>query len=160
MVLRPDAIRQRLLKLEEVLARLQELGPLDPTSLRTNFRDAWSAERGLQLAAEAVFDIGNHILGAHFGVSARDYEDILQQLTDRGVIGAALHARLRGLGGFRNILVHGYLEIDADKVTGALAKAPADFSEFAKPDTDVDGIRHRLRMRALLALSGGVAFGA
>ncbi|MBI1818212.1 MAG: DUF86 domain-containing protein [Deltaproteobacteria bacterium] len=60
----------------------------------------------LQLGAEIIFDIGNHILSAYFGTSAQDYEDILPQLATRGVIPEALHQRLKGLGGFRNILVH------------------------------------------------------
>lgn len=31
----------------------------------------------------------------------------------------------------RNILVHGYLALDPERVAHALAKAPGDFSEFA-----------------------------
>ena len=130
MVLRPEALRERLLKLEEVIANLNELRQSDPAALRVSFRDAWLAERGLQLGAEALFDIGNHILSAHFGVSPVDYEDIVTQLAAHGVIDDALRARLKGLGGFRNILVHGYLRVDPDRVAEALQKAPEDFSAF------------------------------
>lgn len=130
MVLRPEAIRQRLLKLEEAVARLEELGRSDRTLLRTSFRDAWAAERGLQLAAEILLDVGNHILSAHFGESARDYEDVIAQLAARGVIDEAVRARLKGVGGFRNVLVHGYLEVDPDRVADYLARAPSDFSAF------------------------------
>jgi uncharacterized protein YutE (UPF0331/DUF86 family) len=130
MVLRPDAIRERLLKLEEVISRLEELGRVEPGALRQSFRDAWAAERGLQLGAEIIFDVGNHILSAHFGVSAKDYEDIIGQLGAHGVIDSPLRDRLKGLGGFRNILVHGYLRIDPDRVAESLAKAPPDFSGF------------------------------
>ena len=90
MVLRPEAIRQRLLKLEEAVSRLEELGRSDRALLRTSFRDAWAAERGLQLAAEILLDTGNHILSAHFGGSARDYEDVIAQLAVRGVIDESL----------------------------------------------------------------------
>lgn len=131
MVLRPDAVRERLLKLEEVISHLEEIGRLDPATMRLDFRDAWAAERGLQLGAEAVFDIGNHVLSAHFGVSAKDYEDIIVQLAAHGVIEEALRQRLKGLGGFRNILVHGYLRIDPDRVAEVLSRAPGDFSAFA-----------------------------
>ena len=55
---------------------------------------AWSLgqrnARGLQLGAEILFDVGNHILSAHFGVSATDYEDIIVQLGSHGVIDASL----------------------------------------------------------------------
>lgn len=132
MVLRPDSVRERLLKLEEVISNLEATGGLDADALRTNFRDAWTAERGLQLGAEAILDIGNHILSAHFGVTAKDYEDIITQLAARGVIDDRLRASLTGLGGFRNVLVHGYLRIDPLRVAEHLQRAPVDFSEFAR----------------------------
>lgn len=131
MVLRPEAVRERLLRLEEVLSNLEELQRegVDP---RGDFRQAWLAERGLQLAAEIAFDIGNHILSAHFGVSASDYEDVLTQLARCGVIDPELRERFRGLGGFRNLLVHGYLRLDANRVAEVLAAAPERFSALAR----------------------------
>ncbi|HVO23773.1 MAG TPA: DUF86 domain-containing protein [Candidatus Margulisiibacteriota bacterium] len=136
MVLRPEALRERLLKLEEIISRLQETGQTSRNTLRLSFRDAWVAERGLQLGAEVLFDIGNHVLSAHFGVSPKDYEDIIAQLAAHGVIDEPRRTRLQGLGGFRNILVHGYLRVDPDRVADYLVKAPADFSEFARQVRD------------------------
>lgn len=131
MVLRPEAIRERLLRLEEVLSHLEELRRegIDP---RRDFRQAWLSERGLQLAAEIVLDLGNHILSAHFGVSASDYEDVLTQLAACGVIDAELRERFRGLGGFRNLLVHGYLKLDPERVAAVLSDAPERFSTLAR----------------------------
>jgi uncharacterized protein YutE (UPF0331/DUF86 family) len=136
VVLRPEALRERLLKLEEIISRLRDAAQTERSALRANFRDAWVAERGLQLGAEVIFDIGNHILSAHFGVSPKDYEDIVAQLAHHGVIDDGLRARLKGLGGFRNVLVHGYLRVDPDRVADYLAKAPSDFSEFASQVRD------------------------
>ena len=101
MTLRADALRARLLKLEEVLTRLEELREAPSGE---DFRQAWAVERGLQLAAEILFDVGNHILSSHFGVSAQDYEDVLVRLQGEHVIDDSLLERLRGRGGFRNIL--------------------------------------------------------
>jgi uncharacterized protein YutE (UPF0331/DUF86 family) len=130
MMLRPEAVRQRLLRLEEVVSRLDELKHLDVEALRRSVRDAWAVERGLQLAAEIVFDAGNHILSGHFGVSAKDYEDILALLAAHGVIEPPVHERLAGLGGLRNLLVHDYLRLDSARIAEALARAPGDFSAF------------------------------
>lgn len=132
MVVRVEAIRARLLKLEEVIGHLQELRRLPAEELESDFRNAWSLERGLQLGAEVLFDVGNHILSAHYGTAAADYEDILTKLGRSGVIGTDLAARLRGLGGFRNILVHGYLELDPERVREQLQRAPEDFSAFSQ----------------------------
>jgi uncharacterized protein YutE (UPF0331/DUF86 family) len=52
------------------------------------------------------------------------------RLGARGVLSPDLAARLRGLGGFRNILVHGYLTLDPARVHVGLLRAPADFTDF------------------------------
>lgn len=131
MVLRPEAVRARLLRLEEVTSRLAELAP-GAAGAQRSFRDDWALERGLQLGCEILFDIGNHILSAHFGVAAEDYEDVVTQLARHRVLSEGLRVRLRGLGGFRNILVHGYLRIDPERVASTSLKAPEDFSDFAE----------------------------
>ena len=129
MVLRSDSVRERLLKLEEAASGLERiLAARRPTP---DLRDDWAIERGLQLGAEAVLDIGNHILSAHFGTSARDHEDIITRLGDVGVLPTELRDQLRGLGGFRNILVHGYLSLDPARVRRFAEHAPADFRAFS-----------------------------
>ena len=142
MALRPDAVRERLARLEEVVARLGTLQPSATSPWFEDQRDAWAAERGVQLGAEILLDIGNHILTAHYGASASDYEDIIAQLGTYAVIDGGLRERLKGLGGFRNILVHGYLRIDPTRVADYVRRAPADFTDFA------------LAIRAWLARSG------
>ena len=130
MVLRLDALRERLAKLEEVTTRLREIATVTAEEFERDYRHAWLAERGLELGAQAVLDIGNHILAGQFGESAPDHESIVRELGARGVISPGLAARLRGLGGFRNVLVHGYLRIDPAKVWAALQRSPADFTDF------------------------------
>lgn len=129
MVIRADSVRERLLKLEEAASGLERI--LAARTAAPDLRDDWAIERGLQLGAEVVLDIGNHILSAHFGISARDYEDIITRLGDIGVLPADLRDRLRGLGGFRNILVHGYLSLDRARVGHFAEHAPKDFRAFS-----------------------------
>lgn len=59
MVLRTEAVRRRLTRLEEIQTTLAALD-YEPSSPES----AWAVERGLHLAAECIFDIGNHILSA------------------------------------------------------------------------------------------------
>ncbi|MBY0277868.1 DUF86 domain-containing protein [Candidatus Binatia bacterium] len=129
MVLRGDSVRERLVKLEEAASGLERI--LATRTSGVDLRDDWAIERGLQLGAEVVLDVGNHILSAHFGVGARDYEDIISRLGDFGVLPAELRERLRGLGGFRNILVHGYLSLDRERVARFAEHAPNDFRAFS-----------------------------
>jgi|SRR5215218_4627909 uncharacterized protein YutE (UPF0331/DUF86 family) len=130
MALRVESIQARLAKLDGILPVLRELGAIDRPVLRESLRDMLAAERGLQLGAELVFDIGNHILSAQYGTHATDYQDIIRRLAQRRVISDSLRSRLEGLGGFRNVLVHGYMDLDMDLVLDILLKAPRDFSDF------------------------------
>lgn len=81
--------------------------------------------------ADAALDSSNHVLVAHFNGSPSDYEDVIAKLGDHGVLSQALRDRLRGLGGFRNILVHGYLDIDRRRVYQALQIELEDLIAFA-----------------------------
>lgn len=129
MVLKLDSVRARLAKLEEIITRLSELSGGGVG--QGDFRQNWAVERGLQLGSEVLLDLGHHILVAHFGIAPADYADILEQLAQAGVINGELRSRLRGLAGFRNLLVHDYLRLDPERVAEVLAAAPSDFNAFA-----------------------------
>jgi uncharacterized protein YutE (UPF0331/DUF86 family) len=131
VVLRAESIQARLLKLEEVVSELVELRRLGEETFRASRAQMWSVERGLQLGAEILLDIGTHILSAQYGISPADYKDILEQLGQQGILNEDLRKRLKGVAGFRNILVHDYIRLDPEKVLAAFNQAPADFSDFA-----------------------------
>lgn len=130
MVFRKEIIFERLKKLESVLENLKDK-PVH--SLEQYSRDLdlqWMVERGLELASSAILDLGNHILAAYYKVSVDEYEQILQQLEAKKVISRELYEELRGLGGFRNILVHDYLSLDHEIVYSHYKKALTVFPRF------------------------------
>jgi len=131
MTLRPEIVRERLRKLREAVRNLQELRDVEKANFRSSYRQYWVAERGLQIAAEAVFDVGTHVLSGAFNEHPSSYEDVTRLLGDCGVLDHDLRERLTGLGGFRNILVHGYLEVDRDEVYRMLQHRLSDFGDFA-----------------------------
>lgn len=136
MVLRVDTVENRLLRLETVISELMRLASADPEVFRESLSEMWKVERGLQIGAELLFDIGTHILVAQFGVSPQEYRDIFEGLARQKVISRSLAERLRGLAGFRNILVHSYMDLDPARVLDNLERAPKDFSEFAREIRD------------------------
>jgi len=130
MVLSKEIIKERLKHLHEILANLREIRTIPEAEFISTYRNYWLAERGLQLAAETVFDIGNHILSGYFQVAAPDYEGVLDLLLEKRVITQDLREKLKGLGGFRNILVHEYISIDRRKVFQELIGGLDDFDAF------------------------------
>jgi uncharacterized protein YutE (UPF0331/DUF86 family) len=132
MVLRQETIEQRLKELDEILQELGKYRGVDLESLRREVGQRWILERGLIAAATIIFDVADHILAGHFGVYAETYEESLAALRDRAVISEEVYREIKGLGGFRNILVHRYLDINPDEVFESFQKGLVVFPEFAR----------------------------
>jgi uncharacterized protein YutE (UPF0331/DUF86 family) len=136
VVVRVEALETRLAKLDGVISDLEEFAAMDRMALLRSHRDMLAMERSLQIGASLIFDIGSHILSAAYGVSAGEYEDIVGLLSQRLVLSAGLRDRLKGLGGFWNLLVHEYLDLDEELVLDFLGKAPGEFDDFAQEVRD------------------------
>ncbi len=69
-------------------------------------------ERNLEVAAQACIDIANRIISMEQMEKPRDAYGAIGMLGKVDVIPSELAQRLAPIAGFRNILVHEYLEID------------------------------------------------
>lgn len=130
MVFKKESVTRRLKRLEEVLAKLRERAGITFEEFREDTDAQWIIERGLEIASSAILDIGNHILAGAYQTSVEEYEQILEKLREKRVISGDLYRELRGLGGFRNILVHGYLSLDLELVYEHYKKALDTFPRF------------------------------
>ena len=91
-----------------------------------------NAERYLQLAIQCVLDISNHTVADLRLKLPGDNAELFELLASNKVIPAALARKLTAMAGFRNILVHEYLEIDRRKVYGTLKNNLGDFENFVR----------------------------
>lgn len=132
MTLRRQALEARLRRLQSVIRRLRKLQAIPLDRFRQDEDLQWLAERGLHLGCEIVLDVGNHLLSGAFGRPSETYEQILTGLGREGVLSADLVEEVGGLGGFRNVLVHAYLELDPERVWTILQRAPERFERFAR----------------------------
>ena len=130
MVFSKQSILERLKKLEEVLAKLEEKEHVELAEYKRDTDTQWIVERGLEIASSMILDIGNHILASVYRTAATEYEEILEKLGEKRVISESLYKELQGLGGFRNILVHGYLTLNQDLVYEHYRKALSSFPGF------------------------------
>lgn len=88
------------------------------------------AERYLHLAVECLIDIGNHIIAERSVDSPGTYREVFAILARESVIDPDLARRLQGWAGFRNVLVHLYLDIDHGITYRVIQDDLGDLREF------------------------------
>jgi len=125
----PDVVRRKLLEIGQTTGHLRSWLPISVDRLERDQQLRWAVERGLQVAAEALFDVGAHVLTAAFQEAVDEYREVPRRLHARGVLSASVAERLKGLAGFRNVLVHDYTDIDLARVRAALDRLD-DFDAF------------------------------
>ncbi|MDP2212121.1 MAG: DUF86 domain-containing protein [Candidatus Aquicultor sp.] len=125
-----ESIIARLQALEEYSDYLRDLRRVPLSDVKTDIKNRWAIERGLLLAIESILDIGSHIVADEKLGRPKDYTEIIDVLGDKDVIPKDYAEQIRGIAGFRNILIHEYVEIDIEKVYEYLQKAPEQFDTF------------------------------
>ena len=79
-------------------------------------------ERYLHLAIEALIDVGARLCSVLRLRKPERYRDIARILGENGVLGEDEARRFELWIGFRNILVHGYAQLDPEKILEALSE--------------------------------------
>lgn len=131
-MLRPEVIRRRLEKLEELIEILESIRRYDREAFKADPEHYGSAERFLQLALESVNDVASHVAAARGLGPVEASRDLPKVFAQEGVVDPDLARRWTRMIGFRNILVHNYLEIDRDIVYDVLQDNLGDFRELAE----------------------------
>ena len=132
MMVRAEVIRKRLNKLDEYLEILDDLKKYSLEEFLSKPEYYGSVERFLQLAIETTVDIGNHIV-ADLGLGEVNwYSDIAAILEEKNFISIDLREKWIRMVGFRNILVHDYLEVDRKIVYDVLQNRLGDLEELKK----------------------------
>ena len=124
-------VDRHLIALRGSLAGLRRHAGASAKVLRADSDRRWAVERGLQLCAQNALDIASHI-GSAAGFDPDTYGSSIDCLIRADVLPQAFGERFRAVAGFRNVLVHGYLEVDLDRVATMLAEDLDDFDEFAR----------------------------
>ena len=135
-------VRNRLDALDGYLRLLKGKALLERSQFLRDPDQYGSGERFLHLAIEAVFDIGNHCL-AGLGLRPPDhYGDIPPALAQAGVIRRETAGNLSSLAGFRNVLVHDYLNLDHERVHVFLNSRLDSIRSFAE---DIEEFLRRIQ---------------
>lgn len=126
-----DVIDALLSELRENVGYLEPLRALTLPEYEQDVSRRKMAERCFQVAIECVIDIGHHLVSENSWGHARTGGQAIEILAAHGVIPVPLRERLRGVVGFRNVLVHAYVELDHARVHSNLARLE-DLLDFGR----------------------------
>jgi uncharacterized protein YutE (UPF0331/DUF86 family) len=128
---KPPIVKARIRKVEECVVDLEGIRKLPARAFFENRSVRAAAERLLQVAIQSVLDIGSHIIAERGFREAAGYAEIIDILGQEGVIPKRFAARIRGMAGLRNILVHDYLEVDPAELRKHLGRLK-DFERYCR----------------------------
>lgn len=131
-MVKAEVIHRRLAKLDEYLRILQKLKKHSFDEYTTEPEIYGSVERFLQLAIEATLDIGNHLIADLNLGEVNWYRDIPILMEKSGYVDGQLKEQWIRMIGFRNTLVHDYLEIDRKIVYDILQNNLDDIGKLKK----------------------------
>jgi uncharacterized protein YutE (UPF0331/DUF86 family) len=131
-VIRKEVIRKRINKLDEYLSILRVLQEYSYDEFVKSPERYGSVERFLHLAIESILDLGNHIIADDRLGIVNWYSDIPKILEQNGVIDAEIREKWIKMIGFRNVLVHQYLDVDRSIVYDVLVNYLEDIEMLRK----------------------------
>lgn len=115
-MVRSVVLLKRLKKLDEYLEILESFQKFPKEDFLKKPEYYGSTERFLHLSIEALLDIGNHIIADQNLGEVNWYRDIPEILAKQSIISDKLKNIWIDMIGFRNMLVHEYLDIDRNIV--------------------------------------------
>jgi len=128
-------LAKRLAVIETCVRELTTLAR--PEAIAHDIREQRFIEHTLQIAIQAALDVASHVVSDRRLGEARTNRELFDLLARDGWIGAPLAESLRRMVGFRNVLVHGYDDVDLRVVEDVVANHLTDLLAF------VDAVRER-----------------
>lgn len=124
----PELVEKKLALIETCLRELRELAR--PDALEADVRERRFVEHTLQIAIQACLDVASHVVSsARLGEPVTNRQ-LFEQLQHAGFVEPELAQSLYRMAGFRNILVHGYQDVDVGIIREILAERLVDLDAF------------------------------
>mgnify|MGYP006293800799 CR=1 FL=1 len=131
-MLRPEVIRRRLNNLDTYLSILEKQKQYSYEEFIENPERYGSSERFLHLAIESINDMANHIISTQNLGPIEWYSDLPMLFLKHNYIDSELKEEWIRMIGFRNTLVHEYVEIDRSIVFEVLQSKIPVFNKLRK----------------------------
>ncbi len=125
-----ELVLKKLAEIEGYLRDLRTRGEIE--RLRSDVKEERFISHTLQLAIQAALDVASHIVSDERLGEPQTNRELFTLLERSGWIDSGLADRLRGMAGFRNILVHGYAGVDLAVVEDVVRHHLADLETYAQ----------------------------
>lgn len=129
-------VAKKLARIESCLAELRRLA--QPAALESDIREQRFVEHTLQIAIQAALDVASHVVSDRCLGEPRTNRELFDLLHRDGWLDESLTATLKNMTGFRNVLVHGYDDVDLAVVKDIVNNRLGDLAAF------VEAVRRRL----------------
>lgn len=128
----PARLRSLLERLRAEVDDLRRLAQLDRSILLADRDKLKSVKYGFVVAIEVLIDAGNHIIASQGYRAPTSYGDVFVVLGEHDHIDADDVPRFVAMAGLRNLLVHGYAEVDDERVVAILKDRLDDFDRLRR----------------------------
>ena len=125
-----DLVFKHLSEIESAVAVLEKHRSVTLGDLEGSVELRWTIERGLQVVIQNILDVSAHILASDFKNDWDDYKSLIEKLGVCKIIPSDFAEELKGMAGFRNVLVHEYLQVDLAIVQKVLRTQLDRFRRF------------------------------
>lgn len=125
-----EVLAARLARIREHLRHLSRLDAMSREQFLAAPVEQHAAERELGVVIEACLDIGHHVIAREGFRRPGDYRDVFVILRENAVVEEPLGRRLEEMAGFRNRLVHAYLDVEPGRVYEIARERLADVEAF------------------------------
>ncbi len=125
-----DVLRNKLRVITDSLDVLSGLEELDEQRLRDDPILAAAVERLIARVVDQAVDINNHLCAVLLGRSAGEYRESFRLVADAGIVPLPLADQLMQSVAMRNVIVHGYLQLDLGLVAAAVPLALAQYRSY------------------------------
>ena len=126
----PDLVAKKLAVIETSVRELRTLAR--PEEVARDVKEQRFVEHTLQVAIQAALDVASHVVSDERLGEPRTNRELFMLLARQGLLPAELCERLSRMAGFRNVLVHGYQDVDLEVVRDILVNRLDDLLAFVR----------------------------
>lgn len=130
MCIDENKIIKKINTIKKALINLNELAKLKPDEFLSDFKYYDSAKYNLQIAIEAMIDIGNHVISRFNYDPPKTYADTFEILGKNNLLPSDLVNTYKLMAKFYNRIVHFYDDINESEVYNIMQNNLSDFEKF------------------------------